>query len=66
MKKIISLFLVVTLVLTNFQGWDLLKELDLSMKFDLFQGIGNSFAEEDEIKGTLLEGTGLYYGNYRC
>lgn len=61
MKKIISLFLVVTLVLTNFQGWDLLKELDLSMKFDLFQGIGNSFAEEDEIKGTLLEGTGLYY-----
>lgn len=57
MKKLISVFLVTALVLTNFQGWDCLKEVELFKNFDLFQGLSESSAET----GTLLEGTGIYY-----
>lgn len=54
MKKVISIFLSLALVLTNFQGWDY---INIFKNLDLFQGITQSFAET----GTLLEGTGLYY-----
>ena len=57
MKKLVSILLAITLVLTNFQGWNFLKELDLSKEINLFQGLEKSFAET----GTLLEGTGIYY-----
>lgn len=33
MKKLISVFLVAALVLTNFQGWDCFKEVELFKKF---------------------------------
>lgn len=44
MKKLISVLLVSALVLTNFQGWDCLREVELFKKFDLFQGVDQSYA----------------------
>ena len=44
MKKVISIFLTVFLVSTNFQGWNFLKEINLFENFDLCQGLEKSFA----------------------
>ena len=51
MKKITSIFLVVFLVLTNFQGWEVLKQFNLFGKFGLFQGIEDSFASTKQLVG---------------
>ena len=59
MKKIVSVLLVSALVLTNFQGWDCLKQVELFKKFDLFQGVDQSFAEiytSDKFRYTISNG----------
>ena len=60
MKKIISIFLTATLVLTNFQGWDYLKQVKLFENFDLFQGIEKSYASEEN---TTDDGIRYYINN---
>lgn len=57
MKKVISILLAATLILTNFQGWNSLKEIDLFKNLDLFQGVKNSYAYE----GTLIKDLGIFY-----
>lgn len=57
MKKLVAISMSMFLVLSNFQGWNYLGDLELFNKWGLFQGIENTFALEEGVTDNGLEYT---------